>query len=92
MNGTRVGDHLHDVIREWTGENFTPACGCERWMRKMNRGGVPWTRSHLWMIVKKLRIEAGQRKWWRQLAKLPGVQFPIRAMVLEAIGRAERDA
>ncbi len=85
----RCGDHLHKVIRECTGEDFEPDCECDKYIRRMNRYGVAWARKHFAVIVEKLRREATRRRWWRLLARLPGVRFPLRAMVREAIRRSE---
>lgn len=84
-----TGDHLHDIIKAWTGQDFRPGCGCEKWLRKMNRGGPTWTANHLEMIVEKLRREATKRRWWKFFARMPGVRFPIRTMVLESIRRSQ---
>jgi len=86
MKGT--GDHLHDVILQYTGEDFTPDCPCQEMIAKMNRWGVVGTRQHRKEIVEQLREEASQRGWWRYLVRIPGARWPLRWMVKEAIRRS----
>lgn len=86
-----TGDHLHDVIREWTGAEMSSGCRCGLWTRAMNRRGVQWCINHRDMIVTKLRREAAKRKWWRFLAGIPGVEYPLQRMVQAAINRSLTD-
>lgn len=88
-----AGDHLHQIIRELTGEDFSPDCECRKWIRRMNRRGPAWVRRPrvTAVIVRVLREEAGNRGWLKILTRIPGAGGPIAWMIHEACRRAEAD-
>jgi len=61
-----AGTHLHALIKQWTGQEITASCSCEKWIRGMDRHGPAWCRKHCNEIVEKLMREAHQRAMdWR---------------------------
>jgi len=58
-----VGWHLHRLIREETGEDIIPGCGCEAWMRKLDQWGPDGCREHRDEIAEKMVAEAAKRGW-----------------------------
>ena len=84
------GTILHRMIKERTGEDYTPNCGCNDMIRRMNAWGPTGCREHLDKIVTKMHTEAKKRPKWKLLASLPGVKLFMKRMVLSAIREAER--
>jgi hypothetical protein len=90
------GDHLHDLILRWFGEEPTEACGCNSYINKMNAWGVEGCRRRIDRIARRLFVEAGRRRlldsriptWGR--AKLAGAKWTCRWLVQRAIVRVER--
>ena len=84
------GTILHRMIKKRTGEDYTPDCGCNDMVRRMNAWGPSGCREHLDEIVTKMHTEAKNRPKWKLLASLPGVKLFMKRMVLAAIREAER--
>ena len=82
------GDHLHDAILRWVGEAPTEDCQCRSRIAQMNAWGPQGCREHLDEIVEWLLTEAQRRGWGT--AKLPGVHWAVKRLVLSAIHKAER--
>jgi len=81
------GDHLHDLIRRWLGQDVGD-CHCQEWIDRMNAWGPDECRDHVGEIVSHILAEAKNRGWWKVLANMPGARWAIRQMVNEAIGRS----
>ena len=91
MAGT--GTHLKKIIVAWLGVN-TGGCGnCQALLEEMDRRGPAWVRANIGTIAPRIRDNARKSKDWkaRILSHLPGVRFPIRAMIRHAIRNAEAD-
>ena len=86
-----TGTILHRMIKDRTGEDYTPNCGCNDMVRRMNAWGPAGCREHLNEIVTKMHTEAKNRPKWKLLASLPGVKLVMKRMVLSAIREAERE-
>lgn len=84
-----VGDHLHDLILQWTLAGPTTDCGCASMMARMNCWGVDGCLRRTDRIVRYLLRQARKRGW--KLATWPGAKLVARQMVASAIGRAEED-
>ncbi len=82
------GDYLHDAILRWVGEAPTEDCQCRSRIAQMNAWGPQGCREHLDEIVEWLSSEAQRRGWGT--AKLPGVRWAVKRLVLSAIHKAER--
>lgn len=89
QNPRGPGACLHAAIFRWTGERPNASCQCGRYIRQMNRWGPAKCRRKLHIIVKWLRTEARQRRWWRYAVTLPGTRFFLRRLVLAAIAESE---
>ena len=87
---TGPGTILHRKIKNRTGEDYTPNCGCNDMVRRMNAWGPSGCREHLDEIVNKMLAEAKNRPKWKLLASLPGAKIVMKRMVLSAIREAER--
>ena len=60
-----AGSNLHDLIKAWSGEDFTADCSCRAWLRKMDNN-LPWARANVDLITAKLMKEATKRALaWR---------------------------
>ena len=60
-----AGQHLHDLIAQYTGEEPDFSCGCRAFARKMD-ANLAWAQSHVDVITKKLVREAKKRAaLWR---------------------------
>ena len=93
VKASTTGDRLHEVIRRWTGADYTPTCHCRDLVGKMNSHVPDWTLANMKMIVNHLRQEASHFKWWAKIAVLlPGHRRPIVWMVQEAVRLAQEDA
>lgn len=87
-----AGAHLHAVVKQYTGQDYKPGCGCRELAGKMDAHPPQWSLDNLKMIVGKLRGEARRRNWWLNIAMLlPGTKRPIVWMVKEAVRRAQED-
>lgn len=84
-----AGTHLHRIIARRFGEDAISGCKCEKWIKKMDRLGVGWTRKHMPQLIQKMRNEAIDRGW--RMARAPGARLGLRAIVELAIVRAEKD-
>ena len=82
---TGPGTILHRMIKERTGEDYTPECGCNDMVRRMNAWGPSGCRAHIDEIVTKMHTEAKNRPKWKLLVALPGAKLVIKRMVLSAI-------
>ena len=90
MKGT--GSHLHSLIKRYTGEDYTPGCGCRAVVRQMDENPPQWSLDNMPMILKKLRMEARARKWWAKFAlALPFSSKPLRWMIREAARLAQEE-
>lgn len=90
MAGT--GTHLHRLVKQYTGQDFLPGCGCQSLVDKMNSHPPKWSIANLKMIVEQLRAAAQARGWrTRLLVTLPGSNTPLRWLVREAVRLAEKD-
>jgi hypothetical protein len=88
-----VGDHLHELILRWFGEDFAENCGCRSYVDKMNAWGVEGCRRRIDRIVRHLYVEAHKRgllesnivtgRWMKQA----GARMVCRWMVMRAIRR-----
>jgi hypothetical protein len=88
-----TGDHLHAIFREWFHQDYSPGCSCRETVRDMNAHPPEWSVENMRSITKKIRDEINKRKWWGKLvANIPGIKYPVRWIVLEAVRRASRDA
>ena len=86
------GTCLHDAIVRWTGEFPNAGCQCRRRIERMNQWGPATCRQKLKRIVGWLRSEARKRNWVLRFGvAVPGAQFAIRRMVLNAIEESERE-
>jgi len=90
-NTKGVGDYLHAKIKRLTRQDFTDDCGCEAFAAKMNRWGPDGCRQRMPRIVRRLRAQANQRKWWKYLTKIYGAKKTLTWLVASAIAAAERD-
>ena len=84
------GDHLHTIIRTFTGEDLAD-CSCAKWIERMNKWGADGCEKRLERIIKHLQREARERDWWKLLAKVPGARWPLRWMITEAIRRSSKE-
>jgi len=93
MAGT--GEHLHHIVKTWLGISSWSGCGCQALAEQMDKRGPAWVKQprNFRRIVHQMRATARKAPQWRlRLAGyLPGVKWPIRAMVNLAIQRAEED-
>ena len=98
------GAHLHKLIKAWTGEGITAACGCENRIAEMNARGPGWCRDNVdkivdWLIeevdrrLKQAKDEGKSAGWRLRLGgiSLPGRRLVLRRLVLLAVRRAERE-
>ena len=89
------GDHLHTLIKKYTGQSYTAKCGCNDMVRQMNAWGPDGCREpeNTKTIVKKMTKEAKNRSWATGLmASVPiASRLGMRAMVLYAIRLAEQE-
>jgi len=92
MAKSTTGNRLHAIIKQWTGQDYKPDCGCEAVVKQMNSHTPQWTLDNMPMILEKLRTAAANRKWWNLLAKIPGAKFPLRWMIRQAVKLALKDA
>jgi hypothetical protein len=90
MTGT--GEHLHSLIKRFTGEDYKPGCGCEALVKLMNANPPQWTLDNMTTILEKIRLEAKARGWWQKIAvAIPGASMPMRWMIRESARLAEVD-
>jgi hypothetical protein len=88
-----VGTHISKLIAKWLRIKTGGCGGCKELLEKLNREGPAWCRTHLRHIVPQIRANARKNEHFRAriLARIPGASRPIRALVMEAIRRAEAD-
>jgi hypothetical protein len=91
----KTGEHLHAMVKQILRIDFWAGCGCKELAEEMDSHEPAWTLqpANFKRIVNKMRTTAKRAPKWklRILARLPGARFPIRAMVREAVRRAEAD-
>ena len=88
-----VGTHTSKLIARWLRIKTGGCGGCKELLEKLDREGPAWCRKHLRHIVPQIRANARKNEHFRAriLARIPGANRPIRALVMEAIRRAEAD-
>ena len=88
-----VGTHTSKIIAKWLRIKTVGCGGCKALLEKLDREGPAWCRQHLRHIVPQIRANARKNEHFRAriLARIPGASRPIRALVMEAIRRAEAD-
>jgi len=89
-----AGTHAAAIFKKIFGDGPAGGCGgCQSLLDEMDREGPAWCRSHMRKIVSKIRQNAKKFPNWRarMLARMPGVQAPIWALVLVAVTRAESE-
>lgn len=88
-----VGTHISKLIAKWLRIKTAGCGGCKELLEQMDREGPAWCRANMRRIVPQIRANARKNENFkaRILARIPGASRPIRALVLEAIRRAEAD-
>ena len=86
-----AGTHLHRLIKKFTGQDYSPSCSCRETVADMDKNPPQWSLDNIDKILRKLRVEASQRGWWKYLVQIPGASKPIRWLVKEAVRRAKED-
>ena len=88
-----VGTHISKLIAKWLRIKTGGCGGCKELLEKLDSHTPAWCRKHLRHIVPQIRANARKNEHFRAriLARIPGASRPIRALVLEAIRRAEAD-
>ena len=88
-----VGTHVGFIVKRWLQIETGGCGGCRQLLEEMDSNGPAWCRANLGTIVPRIRANARRNPKWRAriLARLPGAQRPILAMVRLAISRAEAD-
>lgn len=91
----KTGEHLHELVKTWLRLDFWEGCGCKELAAEMDRHPPEWSLKprNFTRIVSKMRATVRKAPKWRVriMARIPGVKFPIRAMVREAVRRAQAD-
>jgi hypothetical protein len=90
------GDHLHDLILRWFGEEPTDARGCNSYVNMMNAWGVEGCRRRIDRIARKLFVESRRRGLLE--SRIPGIRslkrkaatILARAVVRRAIAKTRR--
>jgi hypothetical protein len=90
---TGSGTHVKMMVQGWLGVKTSGCGGCQSLLEEMDRNGPDWCRKNFGRICNTVRSNAHKNKDWRAkiLSHIPGVQWPIRAMVLLAISRCEAE-
>ena len=88
-----VGTHISKLIARWLRIKTGGCGGCKELLEKLDAHTPAWCRKHLRHIVPQIRANARKNEHFRAriLARIPGASRPIRALVMEAIRRAEAD-
>ena len=88
-----VGTHLKHLIHKWLRLPSTGCGSCQALLENLDSHTPAWCRKHLRHIVPQIRANARKSEHFRAriLARIPGASRPIRALVMEAIRRAEAD-
>ena len=87
-----AGTHLHDLIKTFTGQDYTAGCGCKDMVKKMDANPPQWSLDNFREILTTMRGEARRRSWWTRIAvSLPGTKAPLKWFIREAVRRAEED-
>jgi hypothetical protein len=91
-----TGDILHEIIRDKTGQDVSPGCGCRQAIYRMNQYGPAWAREHVDEITAVMLQEAEIRGAIMRL-DVPAfgagpnfAPFAAKDMVLKAIKISER--
>jgi hypothetical protein len=91
-----VGDHLHELVFRWFGEDFVENCGCRFYVAKMNAWGVEGCRRRMDRNARHLLGGAHRRGLMdsktaiMQWVKGIGAKAVCRRLVKRTIQRAEK--
>jgi hypothetical protein len=90
-----TGDILHGLVKETTGQDVSPGCGCRRKIWEMNQYGPSWAREHVDEIVMVMLEEAQTRGLIVRLDSPVGpnaAPWAAKRLVMRAIRIGERKA
>jgi hypothetical protein len=90
-----TGWHLHKLVVMRLHIDFWEGCGCKELAAEMDRHPPAWSLKprNFTRIVNKMRAAAKRAPNWkvRLISRMPGVTFPIRSLVREAVRLAQAD-